>query len=76
MPRRNQRLKAAVHQKSLRSKRGVLERLFVWAFSGLVYPQIWEDPALDMEALERRARGERIDRRTWRRWSWDRASAW
>jgi len=52
VPPRNQRLKAAVQQRSLRSRRGQLERLFVWAFSGLVYPQIWEDPALDMEALE------------------------
>ena len=46
------RLKTAVHQQSLKSKRGMLERLFVWAFSGLVYPQIWEDPELDMAALK------------------------
>ena len=52
MPQKNQRLKAAVHRESLASKRGMLERLFVWAFSGLVYPQIWEDPELDMEALQ------------------------
>ncbi|MFO1069713.1 MAG: DUF3419 family protein [Geminicoccaceae bacterium] len=31
--------------------RGLLERLFARAFEGLVYPQIWEDPAVDMEAL-------------------------
>ncbi|MCS6876686.1 MAG: DUF3419 family protein [Geminicoccaceae bacterium] len=31
--------------------RGLLERLFAKAFDGLVYPQIWEDPVVDMEAL-------------------------
>ena len=30
---------------------GALEHLFTWAFKGLVYPQIWEDPDVDMEAL-------------------------
>lgn len=30
---------------------GALEHLFAWAFKGLVYPQIWEDPDIDMEAL-------------------------
>ena len=25
--------------------------MFTWAFKGLVYPQIWEDPEVDMEAL-------------------------
>jgi S-adenosylmethionine-diacylglycerol 3-amino-3-carboxypropyl transferase len=29
----------------------LLERLFTALFSGLVYPQIWEDPAVDAEAL-------------------------
>lgn len=29
----------------------LLEHLFAWAFKGLVYPQIWEDPEVDMEAL-------------------------
>lgn len=33
------------------SPRGLLERLFAKAFDGLVYPQIWEDPVVDMEAL-------------------------
>lgn len=42
----------AVHANKLASKRGVLERLFTLAFSGLVYPQIWEDPEVDMAALE------------------------
>lgn len=31
---------------------GRLERLFSRLFLGLVYPQIWEDPAVDMEALD------------------------
>jgi S-adenosylmethionine-diacylglycerol 3-amino-3-carboxypropyl transferase len=29
----------------------MLELLFAWMFRGLVYPQIWEDPEIDMEAL-------------------------
>ncbi len=33
------------------SKRGFLERLFTLAFKGFVYPQIWEDPEVDLEAL-------------------------
>jgi len=32
----------------------VLERLFTLAFSGLVYPQIWEDPEVDRAALRLR----------------------
>lgn len=34
------------------SKAGLLERAFSLAFRGLVYPQIWEDPVADMEALD------------------------
>ncbi|MEH6791635.1 DUF3419 family protein [Parasphingorhabdus sp.] len=34
------------------SKAGLLERAFALAFRGLVYPQIWEDPVADMEALD------------------------
>jgi S-adenosylmethionine-diacylglycerol 3-amino-3-carboxypropyl transferase len=44
-------LSAAVHRNKGLSQAGVLERLFTFAFRGLVYPQIWEDPAVDMEAL-------------------------
>ena len=29
-----------------------MERLFTFAFRGLVYPQIWEDPVVDMAALD------------------------
>jgi len=45
-------LGGAVHRNAASSLDGLLERLFTLAFSGLVYPQIWEDPAIDMEAME------------------------
>ena len=51
-PQRNQRLRQAVHRHKATSARGMQERLFTMAFSGLVYPQIWEDPVVDLEALE------------------------
>lgn len=50
--RRQERLHQAVHRHKATSARGVQERLFTLAFSGLVYPQIWEDPAIDIEALQ------------------------
>lgn len=45
-------LKNAVHQHKVVSKKGVLERLFTLSFKGFVYPQIWEDPEVDMEAMK------------------------
>ncbi|MCW2337689.1 S-adenosylmethionine-diacylglycerol 3-amino-3-carboxypropyl transferase [Sphingobium sp. B2D3A] len=33
------------------TREGFLERAFAFAFRGLVYAQIWEDPVVDMEAL-------------------------
>jgi len=45
-------LKAAVHQHRAVSLNGMLERLFTMAFGGLVYPQIWEDPIVDLQAME------------------------
>ncbi|MDA7947869.1 MAG: DUF3419 family protein [Hyphomicrobiaceae bacterium] len=42
----------AVHQSSPMTPEGVRERLFTFAFRGLVYPQIWEDPVIDLEALQ------------------------
>ena len=45
------RVKGAVEHHRLLSARGLQDRLFTLAFSGLVYAQIWEDPAIDMEAL-------------------------
>ena len=44
-------LGGAVHRSRALSREGVLERMFTLAFRGLVYPQIWEDPVIDMEAL-------------------------
>ncbi len=45
-------LRAAVHRAKPLSRAGVLEWVFTYAFSKLVYPQIWEDPVVDMKALE------------------------
>ncbi len=45
------RLDAAVLQES-DATTGRLERLFSRLFMGLVYPQIWEDPVVDMTALQ------------------------
>jgi len=45
-------LRSAVHRNKPLSRAGVLERLFTVAFRGLVYPQIWEDPVVDLAALE------------------------
>lgn len=45
------RLGSAVHRFRAISPQGALERLFTFAFKGLVYPQIWEDPDVDMRAL-------------------------
>jgi len=47
-------LTSAVHRSKPLSRAGLLERMFTLAFSGLVYPQIWEDPVVDMDALELR----------------------
>ena len=49
--RRNHRLAAAVHRYGAVSRKGLEERFFTLAFSGLVYPQIWEDPVVDLEAM-------------------------
>ncbi len=45
------RLSSAVHRSQASSKDGMLERMFTFVFKGLVYPQIWEDPEVDMKAL-------------------------
>ena len=45
-------LQRAAHQRSATTKRGALERLFTLMFKGFVYNQIWEDPAVDLDALE------------------------
>lgn len=49
---RAKHLRNAVYQHKAGSRAGFSERLFTWMFKGLVYPQIWEDPDIDMIALE------------------------
>src|ERR1051325_460120 len=44
-------LDRAAHTRPANSRRGMLERLFTLMFKGFVYNQIWEDPAVDLEAL-------------------------
>ncbi len=44
-------VRGAVHRHQHLSKQGLLERAFTFAFRGLVYAQIWEDPDVDLEAL-------------------------
>lgn len=50
--RRGKEVGKAVYQNRALSKDGISERLFAFLFSGLVYPQIWEDPDVDMEAMQ------------------------
>lgn len=57
--RRGKEVGKAVYQNRALSKDGISERLFAFLFSGLVYPQIWEDPEVDMEAMQLGA-GHRI----------------
>ena len=46
------KLGAALFRHKALSREGFSERLFRALFSGLVYPQIWEDPEVDMEAMQ------------------------
>lgn len=48
---RNTKIADAVTQSATASRQGLFERAFAFAFKGLVYAQIWEDPVVDMEAL-------------------------
>ncbi|MCA1439598.1 DUF3419 family protein [Ensifer sp. IC4062] len=57
--RKNSKLKSALLQHKPLSLAGLSERLFGLLFSGLVYPQIWEDPIVDMAAMQIRP-GHRI----------------
>ncbi len=50
-PKSGEMIGAAVSRSRLLSAEGLRERLFTLVFSNLVYPQIWEDPAVDLEAL-------------------------
>lgn len=45
-------LERAAHTRPANTRRGALERLFTLMFKGFVYNQIWEDPDIDMEALQ------------------------
>ncbi len=49
--RRGRQVAEAVYRNRALSREGFSERLFALLFSGLVYPQIWEDPEIDMEAM-------------------------
>mgnify|MGYP002780423310 CR=1 FL=1 len=49
----------AVVRDGAATKQKLLDRAFAFAFKGLVYAQIWEDPVVDMEALAIRP-GDRI----------------
>jgi len=46
------KLKGALLQHRALSFDGISERVFGLLFSGLVYPQIWEDPEVDLAAME------------------------
>ncbi|AUW56753.1 DUF3419 domain-containing protein [Sphingobium sp. SCG-1] len=48
-------VREAVYQHRQLTPKGLLERAFAFAFRGLVYAQIWEDPLVDMDALDIRA---------------------
>ncbi|RWH41775.1 MAG: DUF3419 family protein [Mesorhizobium sp.] len=50
--RRGKEVGKAVYQNRALSKDGISERLFAFLFSGLVYPQIWEDPEIDIDAMQ------------------------
>lgn len=49
---KNGAVRGAVLRHEHLTKEGILERAFTFAFRGLVYAQIWEDPDVDMEALQ------------------------
>src|ERR1700748_2537452 len=48
----NELLERAAHTRPANTKRGAMQRLFTLMFQGFVYNQIWEDPDVDLEALE------------------------
>lgn len=47
-----ERIDAAVNQNAATTWNGLMERIFGQLFRGLVYAQIWEDPVVDMQALQ------------------------
>lgn len=46
------RITSAVVRQQAEARERLLDKAFAFAFKGLVYAQIWEDPVVDMEALE------------------------
>lgn len=48
---RRHHIAKALYRHGRLSAEGLSERLFALLFSGLVYPQIWEDPEIDIEAM-------------------------
>lgn len=48
----NQALNSAVHQDRLISFQGLQQRLFSQWFNSFIYNQIWEDPRVDLQALQ------------------------
>ena len=48
----SQVISKAVHREHAQAKARLLDKAFAMAFRGLVYPQIWEDPVVDMQALD------------------------
>ncbi|MGF7150873.1 S-adenosylmethionine-diacylglycerol 3-amino-3-carboxypropyl transferase [Sphingomonas zeicaulis] len=48
-------VKKAVLRDGESGKQRLLDRAFAFAFKGLVYAQIWEDPVVDLEALQLRS---------------------
>jgi S-adenosylmethionine-diacylglycerol 3-amino-3-carboxypropyl transferase len=51
-PKPQHLLRNHVHHSRALSRKGMMERLFTLWFSGFVYNQIWEDPRVDLEALQ------------------------
>ena len=45
-------LHSAIRNEKLTSKQGFLQKLFAVWFDAFVYNQIWEDPRVDIEALQ------------------------
>ncbi|GJM02160.1 MAG: S-adenosylmethionine--diacylglycerol 3-amino-3-carboxypropyl transferase [Rhodomicrobium sp.] len=50
-PARAKLIRNAVRTTPPLNSKGLLEQLFAQLFSGLVYPQIWEDPLVDLQAM-------------------------
>ena len=47
-----EKIETAVVRHHIGAKEKLLDKAFAFAFKGLVYAQIWEDPVVDMQALQ------------------------